>query len=402
MSPQNLLPEGCQSAMSRIQQQLLKLKQQHRLRQRRVVSGLDGSRLSINGKSLLNFADNDYLGLRQHPQVIRACAEAAQQYGVGSGASALISGYSDQHQALEQELADFLGYPKVLLFSSGYLANQTVLGSLCQRGDNIFSDRLNHASLIDGCRLSRATVHRYSHSNSQKLADLLMPHATGKSAANAGQENFILSDGVFSMDGDVAAYAELQQLAERYNACLIIDDAHGVGVMGEHGRGSWEAVNAAKPDILIGTLGKAFGTQGAYVAASSERIEWLVQKGRSYVYTTALAPPIAAATRVSLRLIREGRKLRQQLSKNIAYFRQQAVTLGLELLPSASPIQPLMLGSEQRLLDWAEKLQSADILVGAIRPPTVPEGTSRLRITLSAIHQQAEINQLLDALKEAA
>jgi len=388
--------------MRRIQQQLLKLKQQHRLRQRRVVSGLDGSRLSINGKSLLNFADNDYLGLRQHPQVIRACAEAAQQYGVGSGASALISGYSDQHQALEQELADFLGYPKVLLFSSGYLANQAVLGSLCQRGDNIFSDRLNHASLIDGCRLSRATVHRYSHSNSQKLADLLMQHATGKSAANAGQENFILSDGVFSMDGDVAAYAELQQLAERYNACLIIDDAHGVGVMGEHGRGSWAAANVAKPDILIGTLGKAFGTQGAYVAASSERIEWLVQKGRSYVYTTALAPPIAAATRVSLRLIGEGRKLRQKLSKNITYFRQQALALGLELLPSASPIQPLMLGSEQRLLDWAEKLQGAGILVGAIRPPTVPEGTSRLRITLSAIHQQTEIDQLLDALKEAA
>ncbi|MCF6225347.1 MAG: 8-amino-7-oxononanoate synthase [Xanthomonadales bacterium] len=388
--------------MSRIQQQLLKLEQQHRLRQRRVVSGLDGSRLSINGKSLLNFADNDYLGLRQHPQVIRACAEAAQQYGVGSGASALISGYSDQHQALEQELEEFLGYQKVLLFSSGYLANQAVMGSLCQRGDNIFSDQLNHASLIDGCRLSRATVYRYSHSNSLKLVGLLQQHATGKSAANAGQENFILSDGVFSMDGDVAAYAELQQLAERYNASLIIDDAHGVGVMGEYGRGSWEAVNAAKPDVLIGTLGKAFGTQGAYVAASSERIEWLVQKGRSYVYTTALAPPIAAATRASLRLICEGRKLRQQLSKNIAYFRQQAITLGLELLPSASPIQPLMLGSEQRLLDWAEKLQGAGILVGAIRPPTVPEGTSRLRITFNAIHQQAEIDQLLEALKEAA
>ncbi|MCF6264885.1 MAG: 8-amino-7-oxononanoate synthase [Xanthomonadales bacterium] len=387
--------------MSRIQQQLLKLKQQHRLRQRRVVSGLDGSRLSINGKSLLNFADNDYLGLRQHPQVVRACAEAAQQYGVGAGASALISGYSDQHQALEQELADFLGYQKVLLFSSGYLANQAVMGSLCQRGDKIFSDQLNHASLIDGCRLSRATVHRYSHSDSRKLENLLLQHALGKATANTGQESFILSDGVFSMDGDVAAYTKLQQLAECYQACLIIDDAHGVGVMGKHGRGSWEAANAAQPDILIGTLGKAFGTQGAYVAASSERIEWLIQKGRSYVYTTALAPPIAAATRVSLRLIRKGAKLRQQLNKNITYFRQQAAAQGLQLLYSSSPIQPLMLGSEKRLLDWAEKLQGAGILVGAIRPPTVPEGTSRLRITLSAIHQQAEIDQLLEALKEA-
>lgn len=386
--------------MSRIQQQLLKLEQQHRLRQRRVVGGLDGSRLSIDGRLLLNFADNDYLGLRQHPQVVRACAKAAEQYGVGAGASALISGYSDQHHALEQELASFLGYQKVLLFSSGYLANQAVMGSLCQRGDKIFSDQLNHASLIDGCRISRAVVHRYSHSDIQKLADLLQQHAANDT--NTTQENFILSDGVFSMDGDVAAHADLQQLAEHYNACLIIDDAHGVGVMGDHGRGSWEAANAAKPDILIGTLGKAFGTQGAYVAASSEHIEWLVQKGRSYVYTTALAPPIAAATRVSLGLLREGRKLRQQLSNNITYFRQQAIALGLEILPSLSPIQPLMLGSEQRLLDWAAKLQAADILVGAIRPPTVPEGTSRLRITINANHQQTEIDQLIDALKEAA
>lgn len=392
--------------MSRIQQQLLQLQQQHRLRQRRVVTGLDGSRLTIKGRSLLNFSDNDYLGLRQHPQVVRACAEAAEQYGVGAGASALISGYSDQHQALEEELADFLGYQKVLLFSSGYLANQAVMGSLCQRGDTIYSDKLNHASLIDGCRLSRATVCRYAHSDSQQLADLLQRYAAEEAGVNScsdtGQEAFILSDGVFSMDGDVALYAQLQKLALRYGASLIIDDAHGVGVMGEHGRGSWEAANAAQPDILVGTLGKAFGTQGAYVAASTERVEWLVQKGRSYVYTTALAPPIAAATRASLRLIREGHTLRQRLSKNITYFRQQSLAQGLELLPSDSPIQPLMLGSEKRLLACAEKLNDAGILVGAIRPPTVPEGTSRLRITLNANHKQAEIDLLVEALKEAA
>lgn len=392
--------------MSRIQQQLLQLQRQHRIRKRRVVDGLDGSHLSVDGRSLLNFADNDYLGLRQHPQVVSACAAAAEQYGVGSGASALISGYSDQHQALELELADFLGYQKALLFSSGYLANQAVIGSLCQRGDTIYSDKLNHASLIDGCRLSRAIVCRYAHSDSQQLADLLHHNTAGKAGANSGpnteQESFILSDGVFSMDGDVAVYMQLQKLAERHSASLIIDDAHGVGVMGEHGRGSWEAANVAQPDILIGTLGKAFGTQGAYVAASNERIEWLIQKGRSYVYTTALAPPIAAASRVSLRLIREGHKLRQQLSENISYFRQQAIAQGLELLNSDSPIQPLMLGSEKRLLSWAEKLNKAGILVGAIRPPTVPEGTSRLRITLNANHKQAEIDQLIEALKEAA
>lgn len=390
-----ILPPDTDSAgMERIKQQLRQLQQQQRYRRRRAVSELTGSRVSVDGRVLLNFSDNDYLGLRQHPQVIQACTQAAQNYGVGSGASALISGYSDQHQALEEELADFLGYEAVLLFSSGYLANQAVLNSLCQRGDSIYSDQLNHASLIDGCRLSRADVYRYAHADSDHLSGLLQ-----KNARQQGDgENFILSDGVFSMDGDLAAYAELRELADQHQATLIIDDAHGVGVMGAQGCGSWEFAGATRPDILVGTLGKAFGTQGAYVAASKERIEWLIQKGRSYIYTTALAPPIAAATRASLRLIRDGSGLRNKLQANIAYFRQAAADHGLDLLSSNSPIQPLLLGDEQDLLDWAGKLNQAGILVGAIRPPTVPEGTCRLRITLSAGHTKTEINQLLKGL----
>jgi 8-amino-7-oxononanoate synthase len=315
---------------------------------------------------------------------------------VGSGASALISGYSNQHQALEDELAGFLGYPSVLLFSSGYLANQAVLSSLCQQGDGIYSDELNHASLIDGCRLSRADVYVYAHSDSNALTRLLEHHA----GAGNTRKNFILSDGVFSMDGDIAKYIELQRLAKQYNASLIIDDAHGVAVLGAQGRGSWESVGAERPDILIGTLGKAFGTQGAYVAASKERIDWLIQKARSYIYTTALAPPIAAATRASLQLISEGNGLREKLQDNIAYFRQGADTRGLEILTSSSPIQPLMLGDEQRLLEWAEALNQAGVLVGAIRPPTVAEGTCRLRITLSANHTRTEIDQLLEGLSQ--
>ncbi len=381
--------------MSRIQRQLLELQQQQRFRERHVVSGSSGSSLSVNGEMLLNFADNDYLGLRTHPQLAQACAQSAHDYGVGSGASALISGYSDQHQGLERELAEFLGYDKALLFSSGYLANQAVLSSLCQAGDGIFSDQLNHASLIDGCRLSRADVYRFEHANTEELSALLNKHVK----VNDSQQNFILSDGVFSMDGDCAAYVQLQALARQYSAMLIIDDAHGVGVMGANGRGSWEAVGADKPDLLIGTLGKAFGTQGAYVAASEEIIDWLIQKARSYIYTTALAPPIAAATRASLQLIKEGSKLRQHLAQNIAYFRSGADKIGLQILDSQTPIQAVILGAEQRVIDWSASLKQSGILVGAIRPPTVPEGTCRLRITLSAAHTKNEIDQLLEGLK---
>jgi len=373
--------------MSRLEQKLAALHCQYRYRQRRVLP------VEADDLSVLNFAENDYLGLRRHPQVIAACAAAAKKYGVGSGASALISGYSYEHQQLEQELADFLGYEKTLVFSSGYLANLAVLTSLCMRGDIIYSDKLNHASLIDGARLSRAEVRRYPHADVSSLAKSLANDALGSSQ----KQGYILSDGVFSMDGDIAPYLALGELANQHKARLIIDDAHGVGIMGSAGRGSWDE-HGPVADILIGTLGKAFGTQGAYVAGNEQQIEWLVQTGRSYVYSTALAPPLVAASRASLRLLRAGDNLRSELAANISYFRSGAEHLGLELLPSCTAIQALVLGQEERLLRWADTLLKAGILVGAIRPPTVAEGSSRLRITLSATHNQTQINQLLQGL----
>ncbi len=369
--------------MPLIKEKIFELHRQHRYRRRCVI-----------GQELINFAENDYLGLRHHPQVVAACIEASKKYGVGSGASALISGYSYEHQQLEQELADFLGYEKTLLFSSGYLANLAVLSSICQRGEVIYSDKLNHASLIDGARLSRAEVIRYPHVDVVRLAELL-----AKEACSKPKQGYILSDGVFSMDGDIAPYEQLRELADQYAATLIIDDAHGVGIMGPAGRGSWNDFGPVA-DILIGTLGKAFGTQGAYVAGTKQQIDWLVQTGRTYIYTTALAPPIVAASRASLEILRSGDNLRAALAANIQYFRAGAQQLGLQLLPSDTAIQPLILGSEKRLLRWADSLRQAGILVGAIRPPTVAEGSSRLRITISAVHSAEQINQLLEALNQ--
>lgn len=369
--------------MPRIKEKISELHRQHRYRRRCVI-----------GQELLNFAENDYLGLRHHPKIVTACIEASKKYGVGSGASALISGYSYEHQQLEQELADFLGYEKTLLFSSGYLANLAVLSSICQRGEVIYSDKLNHASLIDGARLSRAEVIRYPHVDVSRLAELL-----AKEACSKPNQRYILSDGVFSMDGDIAPYEQLRELADQYAATLIIDDAHGVGIMGPAGRGSWDDFGPVA-DILIGTLGKAFGTQGAYVAGTKQQIDWLVQTGRTYIYTTALAPPIVAASRASLKMLRSGDNLRAALAANIRYFRAGAQQLGLQLLPSDTAIQPLILGSEKHLLRWADSLRQAGILVGAIRPPTVAEGSSRLRITISAVHSAEQINQLLEALNQ--
>jgi len=382
--------------MPDIRQQLEQIHQQQRFRQRRVLTASGGACLKAADKNLLNFSSNDYLGLRRHPEVIAACVQAVEKYGVGSGASALISGYGPAHQQLEQELADFLGYDSVLLFSSGYLANQALISTLCQSGDVIYSDQLNHASIIDGCRLSRATVVTYPHSDMAQLEQLLSENTSGSQS-----QTYIISDGVFSMDGDIAACSRLRHLADQYRASLIIDDAHGVGVMGTAARGSWDTVDhQQKADILVGTLGKAFGVQGAYVAASNEEIELLVQRGRAYIYTTALAPAIAAAALASLKLIRAEPAFKAQLAANIKYFKTEVKHLSCDLISSDSPIQPLLLGTEERVMAWAEHLYTAGILVGAIRRPTIAAGTCRLRITLSAVQTQGDIDALLNALQE--
>ncbi|NYS60556.1 8-amino-7-oxononanoate synthase [Vreelandella salicampi] len=357
--------------------------QAHRWRTRQVVA-------SGSCSSALDFAGNDYLGFAQDPRVCEAQAEGARRYGAGAGASHLVSGHLEVHDALEDALAQWTGRERALLFSTGYMANLGVLQSLADRHTAIFQDRLNHASLIDGATLSGARSRRYHHRDSNDLARLL--------ERSERQHKLVVSDGVFSMDGDVAEIATLAHVSQRHNAWLMIDDAHGVGVLGENSSGCAGGVTSQDVPILVGTLGKALGTAGAFVAGDAELIDHLIQFSRSYVYTTAQPPAIAAATLKALEIVQGEPEHRAQLNANIAYFRRAALPLGLPLSDSATPIQPLLLGSETRVMTWAARLAQQGIYVGAIRPPTVPNGEARLRITLSAKHSHSDINRLLEGL----
>jgi 8-amino-7-oxononanoate synthase len=313
---------------------------------------------------------------------------------VGSGASHLVCGHSAAHHALEEELADFTGRPRALLFSTGYMANLGVIAALTGRGDQVLEDRLNHASLIDGARLSGARLRRYAHGDTAALGLLIAPQSGATST-------LIATDGVFSMDGDIAPLQELAGVTKRAGAMLLVDDAHGLGVVGEGGRGSLELAGLGpdRAQILVGTLGKALGTFGAFVAGGDDLIETLIQRARSYIYTTALPPAVAEATRVSLALVRREPWRRDHLRDLVARFRRGAAELGLALMPSETPIQPLVLGSAERALAWSRALEARGILVTAIRPPTVPEGSARLRITFSAAHSEADVDSLLAALE---
>jgi len=363
----------------------------HLYRTRRQVSCAQSPEMQVDGRTLLTFCSNDYLGLAAHPEVITALQQGAEQYGVGSRAAHLVIGHSSAHHALEEELADFTGRPRALLFSTGYMANIGVISALLGRGDTVFEDRLNHASLIDGGILSRARLKRYTHADTNHLTSQL---------GEAQGEKMIVTDGVFSMDGDIAPLTELAATARQHNAWLMVDDAHGLGVLGKEGAGSLSHFDLNQDDvpILMGTLGKAFGTFGAFVAGSEELIETLIQQARSYIYTTALPPAVAEATRTSLRLVRKDEWRREQLQELVQRFRNGAAQLGLPLMDSITPIQPLLAGSAEQALAWSQQLEAQNILVSAIRPPTVPEGSARLRITFSANHQDEHIDRLLDAL----
>ena len=377
--------------MKNLSAELDKRREAHLYRSRRQVSCAQSPELQVDGHTLLTFCSNDYLGLAAHPEVITALQQGAEQYGVGSGAAHLVIGHSSAHHALEEELADFTGRPRALLFSTGYMANMGVISALLGRGDTIFEDRLNHASLIDGGILSRARLKRYAHADAKHLADQL--------GADQG-ERMIVTDGVFSMDGDIAPLTELAATARQHNTWLMVDDAHGLGVLGKEGAGSLSHFDLNQDDvpILMGTLGKAFGTFGAFVAGSDELIETLIQQARSYIYTTALPPAVAEATRASLRLVRKDEWRRERLQELAQRFRSGAAQLGLPLMDSITPIQPLLAGSAEQALAWSQQLEAQDILVSAIRPPTVPEGSARLRVTFSANHQDEHIDRLLDAL----
>ena len=365
-----------------------------RVRRRRVVEAraADGVHVRLQDDALLAFCSNDYLGLAGHPRVVAAFAEAAREWGVGSGASHLVSGHCREHHALEDELAAFTGRARALLFSTGYMANLAVVTALLGRGDRVFMDRLNHASLLDAGLASGARFARYPHADAGALATRLAKGGDGRA--------LVVTDGVFSMDGDVAPLGALAAACRAQGAWLFVDDAHGFGVLGESGRGSLEAagLDAADVPILMGTLGKALGTFGAFVAGSEALVETLLQTGRSYIYTTALPPAVAAATRASLRLLQEESWRRARLFGHVSHFRREAMGLGLSLMDSGTPIQPVILGSEAAALAASEALRAQGLWVPAIRPPTVPAGSARLRITFSAAHETSDVDRLLEAL----
>lgn len=366
-------------------------RQQGLYRQRLTLRSAQGPMVRIDGREYLNFCSNDYLGLAAHPRVVERFRRAAAEFGVGSGASHLVCGHSAPHHELEEALADFTGRERALLFSSGYMANTGILTSLLQRGDYVFEDRLNHASLLDGGLHSGARFQRFPHNDVGALQ--------AKLEAAEGPR-LVVVDGVFSMDGDTAPLAELAGLCTAHDAWLMVDDAHGFGVLGERGVGSTEAAGLAPSavPVLMATLGKALGTAGAFVAGSALLIEGLIQQARNYIYTTALPPAVAAAALEALSLVKEEAWRRHHLAALIDRFRQGAEELGLPLLRSASAIQPLLVGDAARAVALSERLRASGLLIGAIRPPTVPAGTSRLRITLSAAHSEAQIDQLLEQL----
>jgi len=356
-------------------------------------------RVEVDGRQLTAFCSNDYLGIASHPDVVAAFQAAAARYGVGSGASHLITGHGPEHDALEQELAAFTGRARAIVFSTGYMANLGIAAALATSGDALFEDRLNHASLIDAGLASGARFQRYPHGDVHAL-DRRMERATRSVTGSS----FIVTDGVFSMDGDVAPLRALADLGARRGAHLVVDDAHGFGVLGLHGRGSVDAAGLGPEavPVLMGTFGKALGTFGAFVAGSERVIEALIQRARTYTYTTALPPAVAAATRAALRVAMTGEDRRERLRRHITRFREQALAMGLHLLPSTTPIQPIVLGTDAAALKASDALLAQGILVSAIRPPTVPEGSARLRITFSAAHEDDDLDRLLAALETLA
>ncbi len=382
--------------MKDLRKDLQQRHEQSLYRHRRVTESPQQPQMRIDGREVVGFCSNDYLGLANHPDISAAFQRAVNDYGVGAGAAHLINGHSHYHHRLEEALAEFTGYPRCLLFSTGYMANLGTLQAVVGPGDAVFADRLNHASLLDGALLSRARLQRYPHNDIATLTQRLQ--------GSRADDHIIVTDGVFSMDGDLAPLPELVRVARQHEAWLMVDDAHGFGVLGEQGGGSMRHFGLLPDDvpILVGTLGKAFGTAGAFVCGDETLIEYLIQHARSYIYTTAMPAAIAAATLVSLQLVQRESWRRERLQGLIRRFRQGAQQLGLQLLESTTPVQGIVLGSNQAVVGASEKLFAQGFLVTAIRPPTVPAGSARLRLTLSASHRDEQLDQLLEALADIA
>lgn len=382
----------------RLDAELSRLRAADLYRVRRVVEGAHGVRMRVDGRDCLNFCSNDYLGLASDPRVAQAARRALSDHGTGSGASALISGYNREHRELEDALAEFTGYPRVLLFTSGWAANCGVLRGLLKRDDVLIADELNHASLIDGGRLSGARYLRARHSD---VADYAAKLADTRGTGQA----LVVTDSVFSMDGDLAPLPRLQVLCREHGAALMTDDAHGFGVLGDQGRGANERLGT-RPDIYVATMGKSLGAAGAFVAGSPTLIEYLIQRARSFVFSTAPPPAIAAAAREALRIVQAEPERRARLRANIARFARGAAQLGIRVGPpdgaamsAEVAIQPVVIGDAARTMAASRALLERGLWVAGIRPPTVPAGTSRLRITLCATHEASHVDALLDALQ---
>ncbi|MCC8366486.1 8-amino-7-oxononanoate synthase [Xenorhabdus sp. PB61.4] len=360
-------------------------------RRRQAHQSANGRHLyTSDGQQYLNFSSNDYLGLSQHPEVIAAWQQGAEQYGVGSGGSGHVTGYTAAHHALDQQLAEWLGYSRALLFISGYSANQGVIAALMEKEDRIIADRLNHASLMEAAMHSPAQFRRFLHNNPISLKQHL-----GKSCAG---KTLVVTEGVFSMDGDSAPLSEITRLAQSTGSWLMVDDAHGIGIYGDEGRGSCWLQNV-KPEILIVTFGKAFGLSGAAVLCDEQTAEYFVQYSRHLIYSTSMPPAQAVALSEATRQIRAGDELRQRLQNNIQYFRREAQNLSFSLTDSETAIQPVIIGNNERCIALSETMKQQNLWVKAILPPTVSPDSARLRITLTADHTQQDIDVLLEALR---
>ncbi len=373
---------------------LSELAQADQLRVRRIVDGPQDASMVVDGRRVLNYASNDYLGLANHPKVVEAAMRALKRYGLGAASSHMVSGHMRAHHELEENLADYLSLPKALLFSSGYAANIGILTSLAGRGDTIYADKLNHACLNDGALLSRANFKRYPHADLAKLDRLL-------AATPEGGRKLIVTDAVFSMDGDIAPVPELLALAERYDALLVLDDAHGFGVLGYRGKGVLEHFNVKSERIVyMATLGKAAGGYGAFVAGHEDLVEWILQSARSYIFTTATPPAIAAAMQASLTIMREERERLTHLRTLIDFFGDSMKLQYAKTPYSQTAIQPIIIGGNADTLAFAENLRDRHMFVPAIRPPTVPIGTARLRVSLNANHTAEDLLDLITAITD--
>ena len=380
--------------LTALQQELDQRKADGLLRQRRLLDSPQAELIVANDKQYLSFCSNDYLGLANHPKLIATMQQAAGDSGVGSGASNLITGHHRYHDELEKKLAKFVGMPAALVFSTGYMANIGVVSALMGRDDAVFCDKLNHACLNDGAILSRADFQRFAHNDVAALEKLLK--------VSKAKHKLIAVDAVFSMDGDIAPIPDYLRLCEQYDAYLYIDDAHGFGVLGKHGKGSLSHFKLKSPRIIMmATLGKAAGVAGAFVAGEQVVIDYLIQKARSYVYSTPAPPALSATLATSVSLIEQGDDLREHLRHLITTLKQNLRLGKWQLMPSETAVQPLVVGSNHAALALSEHLQKQDILVPAIRPPTVPVNTARLRISLSAAHSEQDVIKLTQAINEA-